>query len=336
MEAQSGLAAAARRFQQALDLNPGNVVAYNNLNCNAGLRAGARLSLAGVDIPSSLLGGMHDLSYVLDAGGLFDDPVDCYLLGCILQQAGFPHQAIEEFERVAALVPDVAAPKLALVDLYASLNQADRVTATVAALRRLPIPLAAGDDTAVHLSMLEANSWFAQTNQVKARSVLKSVLRQHHNDPETFQLVLRSYLAFGDYTNAVDMLQARLAGETNNWFLMNNEAAILIQMNQPARAIPLLDRTLALTNFPLARLNRARACQAAGNAAAAEADYRLLEGTGLAPAAVDLGLARIAEDRRQTNDAVHYYQQCLTETPDDSPVAGQIREHLAVLGVPVR
>jgi len=48
-----------------------------------------------------------------------------------------------------------------------------------------------------------------------------------------------------------------LASEPDNIAALNNQAVILIQLNQAAAAIPFLDHALAITNSPAIRLNRA-------------------------------------------------------------------------------
>ena len=328
LQRQGRLAAAARRFQQALDLSYDNTAANVNLENNTILQAGGQLSLAGVDSAVGQFGSIHELSRTISECGNFDDPVVGYLYGCILQDEGFARQAVEQFERVQELVPAVTAPQLALADLYAGLHRDDRVTATVEKLRALNAARPDNPAEDLHLSMLEANSWFAQTNFNRGRSVLQTVLDRHPGDPRIPKLVLQTYLAFGDYTNALRLLDTQRAADTNNVTLMNNEAAILIQMGWPAQAIPLLDRVLSLTNFPLARLDRASAYLQTKDLARAEDDYVHLQGSSVNPAWISLGRARIAEQRGQTNRAVQFYREFLAVTPEDNQMARQIHAHL--------
>ena len=154
------------------------------------------------------------------------------------------------------------------------------------------------------------------TNQSRQRvAVLQSILREHPNDTAKANLVFKAYLAFGDLTNALQIVAARLAGDPDNISALNNQAAILIQLNQAAAAVPILNHALALTNLPALRLNRAIAYLQTTNLTAAEADYRALEQLPADVFSVHYGLAEIAERRHDTNLAIHHLAICFSNAP---------------------
>ena len=115
---------------------------------------------------------------------------------------------------------------------------------------------------------------------------------------------------------------------------MNNQAAILIQMNQAAAAIPVLNHALAITNSPAIRLNRAIAYLQSQNLTAAEAEYRQLENQRADAFSIHYGLAEIAEQRHDTNLAFHHFAICLSNVPPGTVKWEEARRHLEALKNP--
>ena len=323
---------AARRFDQALVLNTNNVAAQVNRHCNASLQSGGKMNLTGVPVVAEQLGNLVELRAFMTKCGPFDHPSLCYLVGLVYQQARMPRQAVQQFERARALAPDVPAPELALTRLYASLRMEDKVLEIVNHLRQTTKAVPAGMGLDVQLSLLEANAWQAKTNAANARGALESILQQHPDDAGTWNLVLSAYTAFGDLTNALELVKRQLAKEPHSLSALNNEAIVLMQMGDSSNAIPILDRALALTNSPLARFNRATAYLHIHNYPAAEADYLSLENSPLDPYYWHYGLADLAQHRHDTNLARQYLQLCLTSAPPDSAQAQAVRSLINSLG----
>ena len=305
---------ARRRFEQALQLNKNNYSAKVSLVCNTNLQSGLKQGLAEVGEAADQLESPQRLFLVLNNYGLFDDPVSCYLLALTLRQNGLLLQAVEQFERIRTLAPGVLPPELALAELYTQLHLTDRARPLISQLRDETKKLPANNAVALEISRLEADSWLAQTNLATAGSELESALQQHPDDTQIANRVIKAYLAFGDYTNALRLVNAQLSKTPDNVHTLNSQAAILIQSGQAAAAIPVLDHILTLTNLIAARLNRASAQVLCQNFAAAETDYRELEKSGVEPGRVSYGLATIAEHRHDTNQAVNYFRSCLTNT----------------------
>jgi len=172
---------------------------------------------------------------------------------------------------------------------------------------------------------------WAQTNAANARNALQSVWLRHPDDAQIAHHVLKAYLAFGDFTNALQLLNTRLSKSPDDVTDLNNQAAILFASGHPADAIPVLDHVLALTNLPTARFNRASARLASHDYAAAEADYHELEKSGMELGRANYGLAVIAESRHDTNQAIHYLRLCLTNTPIGTPFWRQVSVQLQAL-----
>ncbi len=322
---------ARQRFEQAIALNTNNLAALVNLQCNTNLQAGNKMNLLSVDAVARQLGKLQRLGPIMIHCGPFDDPVFCYLLGDVYQQIGLLHQAMQEFERAQMLAPNMLSAKFALAQLYSRQRMDDKVFETVNLLRDEIQASPIKDTMAVDLAVLEANSWLSQTNPARARSVLQSVLKQHPNDQRTLNLVLQAYLAFGDFTNALQLVSGQLARESDNVAALVNQAAILMQMGDATNAIPVLNYALAITNLPIARLNRAGAYLQTQNLPAAEADYLELENSPAQAFPVHYGLAEIAERRHDTNLAIHHLELCLSNAPAGTVQWREVHERLDAL-----
>jgi tetratricopeptide (TPR) repeat protein len=313
------LAAAQKRFEQALALNPKNPAAQINLQCNTNLAAGAKLNLAAVDTLAGQLNTVPRISRFVSAFGMVDEPSFCYLLGNAFQQINLPRQALQQFERARVLAPTVLAPQIALAELYTRCGFNEQARAAIQDIRQADVAASVKNNLDVGLSLLEVNSWLAQTNTTNARSVLQSVLQAHPNDARAENLVLRTYLAFGDYTNALRLVQHQLASQPDNFPGLVNLAGIYLQLGQFSNALPVYDRALAISNYPPARLSRAVARVETARYAEAEDDYRELQKTATNNLPIYFGLAEIASRQHDTNRAVDYLERCLAAMPADSP-----------------
>jgi tetratricopeptide (TPR) repeat protein len=303
------------RFEQALQLNPDNFSARISLACNTNHQSGRKLGLGDADKVAAELGNSQRLSLVMNSCGPFDEPVFCYLLGCSFQQINQPLQAAQQFERTRMLAPGAAAPEFALAELYTRLRYDDRARPLIGHLRDKAKNLPADSAMNVDLGLLEANSWLSQTNIASANIAFESVLQQHPDDAQIVNRVVGTYLAFGDFTNALQLINAHLSKSPDDVPGLNLKASILIQSGNAAAAAAVLDHLLTLTNLPVIRLNRAIARLASQDFAAAETDYRELEKSGAETGPACFGLAVIAEHRHDTNQAVNYLRLCLTNTP---------------------
>ena len=308
------------RFEQALQLNPDNFSAQVSLACNTNHQSGLKLGLGNLDTAASELGYFQHLSPVLNNDGPFDDPIYCYLMGTAFQQIGQPLQAAQQYERALMLAPGAPVPGFALAELYIQLGFPDRARPLINQLRDEAKTLPANHAAHLELDLLEASAWLSQTNVTIARSILQSVLRQHPDDAQIVNRVVGAYLTFGYYTNALQLVNARLSRSPDDVPSLELQAAILIQSGRAAFAIPVLDHVLSLTNLPAARANRATAKLACQDFTGAEKDYRELEESGAEAGLACYGLAAIAEHRHDTNQAADYLRLCLTNTPPETPL----------------
>jgi tetratricopeptide (TPR) repeat protein len=143
--------------------------------------------------------------------------------------------------------------------------------------------------------------------------------------------VVGDYLAFGDFTSALQLVNAQLSKSPNDVPNLNLQAAILIRSGNAAAAIPILDHILMITNLPAVRLNRAIARLACQDFEGAETDYRELEKSGAETGPACYGLAAIAGHRHDTNQTVNYLRLCLTNTPPGTPLWREASARLQAL-----
>jgi len=325
------LVAAKNRFAQALALNPGNPAGLINGECNSNLIAGLNLNLAAVDTLAQQFGTYQHLSRFTMQFGPVDEPSFCYLMGNAYQQMGLLRLALQQFERAHALAPDILAPQIVLAELYARCGRNEQARELISKARgRLP-PFAEKNSLDLGLSLLEANTWLTQTNSAKARSVLRSMLNEHPDDPRTVNLVMNAYLAFGDYTNALQLVNRQLSADPDNLSALLNQANIYNRFRQFTPALASLDRALALSNCPPIQLARANTRVEAGQYDLAETDYLELKKNATNNLPIYYGLAEIASRRQETNRAIEYLERCLAELPPEDSQRDRIFARIKAL-----
>jgi len=322
---------AHRRFEQSLALNGNNPAALVNLQSCTNLLAGKAMGLAGAAQVSEAFRSIGQVQQVINACGPFDEPVMCCMLGDACATAAWPRQALQEFDRATTLAPDSVAPKLAMAKIYSQYRMDGKVFELVNQLGRKETNSPAARDLELELSLLEAKSWMSQTNPARADKILQSILRQHPGEAPVRQLVFETYLAFGEYTNALELVDGQLAKEPDSAAELNNKAGILIQTHNSAAAIPILDRALSITNVPAIRLNRAIAYLETQDYPAAEKDLLLLESSDADRVSVEFGLAEIAGHRHDTNAAIRHLELCLSNAPSESATGQEARADLEAL-----
>jgi tetratricopeptide (TPR) repeat protein len=328
------LPAAARRFNQALQVNPNNWLAQVNLNCNSNLQAGINMSMAGASALVSLIGAPEKLGTMMSSWGLVDDPTCCFLLGTVCQQASLPRQALQYQERARALAPTDFAPEFALAQEYLRAGYGEEALNTIQRLRTSTnkAPESMGLD--VQLSVLEAGVWLTRSNLNRADAVLQSAVRQHPEDTLAVNRIAQTYFAFGNYTNASRLVSGVLAREPDNIPALMLQSGILLQTKQPNLAVPVLNHVLSLTNSTEAKLYRMLANIATTNFDAARTDCVDLQNTAPNSFLGEYGLAKIAELQHDTNQAIQYLTICLSNAPPKSPQWQDLRKRLDDLQPP--
>ena len=146
-------------------------------------------------------------------------------------------------------------------------------------------------------------------------------MRQHPGDPQiAASRVLLGFLDLNDVTNALQLVEERLAKSPDDVPSLYAKAMILMQSGRAAAALVVLDHVLTLTNLPVVRVKRAFVLIATQNFIQARSELNALQNSGTEAGWVDFGLALVAGHDYDTNSARHYLQLCLSNTPTGTPL----------------
>jgi tetratricopeptide (TPR) repeat protein len=326
------LSAAEKRFQQAGDTTTNNFAVVFNLACNTNLQAGTRLNLRGVSHIMSQVRGRQQLDALVARYGPFDEPSFCYVYGDAHAQAGLFRQAMQDYDRAFALAPDAPASAIALAQLCAKWHLDEKLFSVVKQVHENPRALAALNEfNDAELARLEAGAWAARTNLARASDVLEDVRARHPASTNVSDLVLQSYLSYGDFANGLRCARALVAARPGNVDALVTESFVHLMLNRPADALTVLDRALTITNSAKARLNRAAAYTQLGKIAEAEADYadKSVQNYPAGAYQLNYGLAEIALKRGDTNSAIQHLELCILHSQYGTPEWQQAKSHLA-------
>jgi tetratricopeptide (TPR) repeat protein len=305
---------AAPCFALAQELNPDNLPARVNLQCCTNLLAGQKMTVdrdrSFQDQFSDYLAGNQDLS----DNGPFDEPSYCYHLGLGLAEAGMLRQACQELERAKVLAPGDYAARLMLGEAFFRGGVFDKALQIAAEIRADPDLQPLGLTNEVEVALLEARVWFAETNRAKAEGIINSLLTSHPEDAGLLDRAEDLFKTYGSYSNALQIVERQLQSAPDNPVALVNKGSLSILIGDFSNAIAPLTRSLAVTNTYAARLDRAYAYVRSGRLDAAEADYKELLRAFPTAHRADYWLGEIAWQNKDTNAAIRYYQQYLSNT----------------------
>ena len=313
------LTEAARYFSLAQQLNPDNVVAQINLQCNTNLQTGRKASVEVSPTAEDQFGKYRSWDEIINANGPFDEPSFCYELGRTYARSGLYRQAAQQFGRVMTLAPDNLLARLWMAQLYNLWQMPDRALDQAAQIRASPALMALVQTNQAELIFLEAEANFAMTNAQAAQDIIQSALARYPADTNLLSAATRVYMTHGQYTNALATVEQLLRATPDDAVALANKGFICMQLSAYADAIPPLTRALALqTNNYQALFNRAIACLQSGDLDGARADY--LELNKVFPTAYQVyyGLGEIAYRKKDTNAAILYYQNYLSNSVPES------------------
>jgi tetratricopeptide (TPR) repeat protein len=210
VQRQNKLAEAASHFNRALEVNPDNVVAEVNLDCNRKLQSGQSTTVQLTkDLEDKF--GHRSWDQIMRENGPFDEPTFCYAQGNALWQGGNDHQAALQFERVRVLQPDNVPARLALAQIYLFHRLPDATLQVINEMHAKADPSALNNHTnAVQLLGLETSAYLAKGEPQGAEKTVEAALAAAPNDPELLAAASKIYLDFGYYTNALRTINRQL------------------------------------------------------------------------------------------------------------------------------
>ncbi|HZR20366.1 MAG TPA: tetratricopeptide repeat protein, partial [Verrucomicrobiae bacterium] len=320
MQRENQLGSAATHFSRALELNPDNVVAEVNLECNRKLQAGQKTT---VQISKDLEDrfGHRTWDQIMRENGPFDEPTFCYAQGSALLQGGNQHQAALQFERVRALEPDNLSARLGLAQIYFFNRLPDAALQVIGEIHSQAQSVPLAHTNAVQLLGLETSAHLAKGQLTQAENTVETALAKAPQDSELLSIATKVYMDFGCYSNALATADRELQFRPDDAAALFYKGNACLQLNQLGEAIPPLTRMLELetNNFSkahyLAQFMRAKAFLGQNKLAEAKADYETLRQALPKEFPVYFDLAEIAYRQKDTNAAIQNYELYKANAP---------------------
>ncbi len=320
LQHQGQLAAAAGHFSRALELNPDNVVAEVNLNCNHNLQAGQK---SPVVITKSVEDkfGHHTWDQVMRENGPFDEPVFCYAQGNAFLQGGNSHQAALQFERVRALDPENVPAQVSLAQIYFFNRLPQEALQVIQGIHTKTDTAAMDHTNVVQVLALETAAHLAQGDLKAAQLTVQDALNKQPRDHDVLAAATKVYMDFAYYTNALGLIDQQLQIRPDDAGALFNKGNACLQLNDFASAITSLTRLLEMetNNFSkahyLAQFMRAKAYLGQGKLNEAKADYETLSKALPKEFPVYFDLGEIAYREKDSKAALQYYQLYKANAP---------------------
>ena len=309
-------------FQQAIKLNPNNVVAKVNLRFNQELQAGTEpktLKLADPVQPE--LGKYKSWLDAIRDNGPLDQPTACFGEAHVLARGGNLRQSAQLFERVHELLPEDAGATYWLAQTYLAIRMPDKA---LKLLNKLDEHISGLDELGigpVELTQSKAVALYSAGKSEEAESLLDDAIKQNPKDTKLLKTAAQVSAMFGRYTNALSIVDHLLQVKPDDPTALVNRGFLNMQMRNFEQAIPPLTRALDLnTNNYTARLDRAIAYLSDNKLDEARQDYQVLESQLVENSVTNrlfqiyYGLGDIAYRQKDTNSAIHYYQLYLSNS----------------------
>jgi tetratricopeptide (TPR) repeat protein len=319
MQRLGQLSVAAAHFSRALELNPDNVVAEVNLECNRQLQSGQKTVQISKTVEEKF--GHRNWDQIMRENGPFDEPTFCMAQGNAFLQGVNQHQAALEFERVRVLEPENLIARLNLAQIYFFNRIPDAALKVIDEIHSKGDALGINHTNAIQLLGIEIAAHLAKGDVKSAEASVQAALNKSPRDADLLATATKVYIDFGRYTNALNTTEQQLQIRPDDPAALFYKGNACLQLNLLAEAIGPLTKVLEMetNNFSkahyLAQFMRAKAYLGLGKLKEAKQDYEILR-TALPkefPVYFDLG--EIAYRERDTNAAVQYYMLYLLNAP---------------------
>jgi tetratricopeptide (TPR) repeat protein len=312
---------AADHFGKAIDVNPDNVVAQMNLDCNRNIQAGHKFGIEPTQAMKDRVARYRDIEQAMNFHGPFDEPAICFPQAEVLLNGGNYRQAAQLFSRVTALVPDNVIVRLRLAQACVLQQMPELALQVAAQIRAQPELVGLGRTNQTELLAVEATAHLAKNDLVGAQAAVENSLKQFPDDEDLLGTATRIYMTFGYYSNALINVDEQLRIRPDNPAALVNKGLSCLRLNAFKAAVPPLSRVVAMgTNNPpdifySALLNRAIANLRSDDLEAAQKDYGELQKGFPTAFQVSYGLGEIAYRKKDTNAALRNYQRYLSKAP---------------------
>ncbi|MEI6391109.1 MAG: tetratricopeptide repeat protein [Verrucomicrobiota bacterium] len=322
---------AAAQFDEALDLNPENLVAQVNFECNKNLQAGHESSVKVSKSIEDEFGKYRNWDHVIGENGPFDEPNFCFEQGLLFSQ-NLHHQAAAQFERVKTLAPKNLMARVWLAQLYVVNHIPRAALQIVDEIRSHPALLPVPATNRTEMLFVEISAHLANGDLQSAERAVEAALEKDPGAPDLLGIATQAFMAYKCYTNALITINQELNVSPTNYVALVNKGYVCIWLRAYQQAIPPLTRVLEMDpNNHSALLNRAIAYLRSEQLDAAQSDYQVLQKAFPASYQVDYGLQDIAYQKKDTNAAIRYCQMYLGKAPTNSAEAKIVSARLKEL-----
>jgi tetratricopeptide (TPR) repeat protein len=323
---------AATHFESALNLNPDNIVAKVNLECNGNVQAGRK---ANAQISKSLedaFGRYRKWDDILGDNGPFDEPRFCYEEGTQYMRSSLCRQAANQFERTKVLEPEYLPARIRLTELYVISRMPDEALKMLEDIHTHPVPRT----NETELLSVEVSAQLAANDLKGAESAIRKALDKYPSDESLVAAAAKVFQEYGLFTNALRMIEKQLKLAPDNPTALLNKGYVCLHLSAYDSAIPPLDRVLTLETNALselhrtALLNRAIAHLQLSQWEEAKRDYEALQKVQPSDYRIFYGLGEIAYRTGDSNSALRNYSLYLTNAPKSTSeatnVASRVKE----------
>lgn len=323
-------------FQRALELNPGNLCAQINSEYNDRWRRGEKTRLdpaAAQKELAEIFGRHNDWREILSDFGPVDEPTFLFRTGRAFLANGNTRLAANAFQRSSELAPDWPPPKLWLAQSW--LEQGDFTEALKVA------------DSIESASMPQGGPGLAQLLHCRATALqglgrtnemvgwIDGFVGEHGKHLEVLAAAAEAFAQNGLHEKQLATIEELLKREPNRPEWLSKKALAELQLGRYEAAIATFTAVLSLTpTDENARLSRAIARLGADQLDGAHEDYEALLNSSTNSANALYGLGAVAWRKHDTNAAIGFYEQYLTNAiPAGSPQVRVAMERLQELRV---
>lgn len=332
MQKLGQLEKAGEHFDLSQRLNPDNVVAGVNSECNKNLRAGKSTAVTFTKSLEDRFGKYRSWDQVLTENGPYDESMLCYAQAWVFMQNRLFRQAAVSFDRVRQFSPGDLPSRLALAQIYLMGNFADNVLALTEEIRGHPDLFNLNSTSRVDVLSLEVSAQYAKKEPAKARDMLESAVRDNPTNIYLLNIAFNIFNQRRDYTNALAAADRFSQLQPDNTSPLINKSYVYIQLEDFDAAIAVLNHALSIKSDDYrALLNRAIVYLRMKQLGKAREDYETLEKIYPGVFQIQFGLAEIAWQQKNTNAAIQHYETYLTNAPPSTTEAKLVVKRLKQL-----
>ena len=317
-------------FRRAVELNPTNLAALINLEFAQRRARGENAPLAmswAREQFADAFDRYENWYEVISRNGPVDEPTYQLQTGRLLLTTGNPRQAVAAFRRCAELCPNWPMPKLFEAQSYNQTGAFERALELTTELGGRP-ELFRGAGLA-RLLQCRVNALRGLNRTNEAWEVIEQSVSEHAAHGEVMSTAVTLCSTGGRIERELELLVALSARVKPDAGLLTRRGLAEFRLGRNKQAAETLTHALDLVPDDVqARLLRAVARLGDGQGDAARADYELLlKNPGSAQPAL-FGLGNMAWSAQDTNAAIRYYEQFMSNNAALTPQAGVVSERL--------